>query len=101
MRIPRALMDAILAHARSGYPYEVCGVLLGRNGAGDRRVDRVVPVVNREQDSPQVRYEIAPEDLVRVQRDGRGAGERAARGECSAAALKIEKRMIRRRGVPL
>ena len=74
MRIPRALMDAILAHARSGYPYEVCGVLLGRNGAGDRRVDRVVPVVNREQDSPQVRYEIAPEDLVRVQRDGRDEG---------------------------
>jgi proteasome lid subunit RPN8/RPN11 len=74
MRIPRTLMDAILSHARSGYPYEVCGVLLGRNGGGERRVDRVVPVVNREPDSPRVRYEIAPEDLVRVQREGRDEG---------------------------
>ena len=74
MRIARALMDQILGHARSGYPFEVCGVLLGRNGGGARRVDRVVAAVNRERDSPRVRYEIAPEDLVRIQREGRDEG---------------------------
>ena len=74
MRIARSLMEQILVHARAGYPYEVCGVLLGRNGAGERRVDRVVPAVNRERESPRVRYEIAPEDLVRIQREGRDGG---------------------------
>jgi proteasome lid subunit RPN8/RPN11 len=74
VRIPRSLMEQILVHARAGYPYEVCGVLLGRNGAGERRVDRVVPAVNRERESPRVRYEIAPEDLVRIQREGREGG---------------------------
>jgi proteasome lid subunit RPN8/RPN11 len=74
MKIPRSLMDQILAHARSGYPYEVCGVLLGRNGGGGALVDRVVPAVNRERELPRVRYEIAPEDLVRIQREGRDDG---------------------------
>jgi proteasome lid subunit RPN8/RPN11 len=74
VRISRDLIGQILGHARSGYPFEVCGVLLGRNGEGARRVDRVVPAVNRERDSPRVRYEIAPEDLVRIQREGRDEG---------------------------
>jgi proteasome lid subunit RPN8/RPN11 len=74
MKISRSLMEQILVHARAGYPYEVCGVLLGRNGGGERRVDRVVPAVNRERESPRVRYEIAPEDLVRIQREGRDGG---------------------------
>jgi proteasome lid subunit RPN8/RPN11 len=74
MRIPRNQMDQILAHARSGYPHEVCGVLLGRNGGSSARVDRVVPAVNREREMPRVRYEIAPEDLVRIQREGRDDG---------------------------
>jgi proteasome lid subunit RPN8/RPN11 len=74
VKIPRALMEQILGHARSGYPFEVCGVLLGHNGEGVRQVDRVVPAANRERDAPRVRYEIAPEDLVRIQREGRDEG---------------------------
>jgi proteasome lid subunit RPN8/RPN11 len=64
-------VDALLAHARDGYPFEVCGVLLG--GAG--RVRRVVRVANRETEQPRVRYQIAPEDLLRVQREARGDGQ--------------------------
>jgi len=74
VKISRVLMEQILGHARSGYPFEVCGVLLGRNGDGARRVDGVIPAVNRERDSPRVRYEIAPEDLVRIQREARDDG---------------------------
>jgi proteasome lid subunit RPN8/RPN11 len=74
MRIPRAQVDAILDHARSGYPYEVCGVLLGRGPDGARRVEEVVAVTNRETESPRVRYQIAPEDLIRIQRAARDQG---------------------------
>ena len=65
--------DTMLAHALDGYPFEVCGVLVGR--AGDRRVRRVVRVANQEQEEPRVRYVIAPEDHLRVQREAREAGE--------------------------
>ena len=74
MKIPRAHVDSILAHALSGYPFEVCGVLLGRGLDGARRVDKVIAVPNRETEAPRVRYQIAPEDLVRIQREGREEG---------------------------
>lgn len=82
MRIPWAKVEEILSHARSGYPFEVCGVLLGRNGEkgmelarSSARVEKVVPVVNRETEAPRVRYQIAPEDLIRIQREGRLGGQ--------------------------
>ena len=74
MRIPRAQVEAMLAHARTGYPFEVCGVLLGRGGEGARRVEEVVGVVNRETEAPRVRYQIAPEDQIRIQREARERG---------------------------
>ncbi|HEY7410572.1 MAG TPA: M67 family metallopeptidase [Vicinamibacteria bacterium] len=74
MLIAHDLLETMLAHARKGYPLEVCGVLLGRGEDGGARVERVVPVPNRETASPAVRYQIAPEDLLRVQREGREGG---------------------------
>src|SRR5260370_19605681 len=46
-------------------------------GAPGRGVEvaAIVPVVNRESESPKVRYQIAPEDLIRIQREGRERGE--------------------------
>jgi proteasome lid subunit RPN8/RPN11 len=65
--------DSMLAHALEGYPFEVCGVLVGR--AETRAVRRVVRVRNREEESPRVRYVIAPEDLLRIQKDARESGD--------------------------
>lgn len=74
MTIDRAVADRILAHARSGYPYEVCGVLIGAPD-GARRVQSAQPVVNREPDQPRVRYQIAPQDLIAIQHDARARGQ--------------------------
>jgi proteasome lid subunit RPN8/RPN11 len=74
MRIPRAQVEAMLEHARTGYPYEVCGIMLGRGPDGARRVEEVVAVANRETEAPRVRYQIAPEDQIRVQREARERG---------------------------
>jgi proteasome lid subunit RPN8/RPN11 len=75
VKVPRPQADAIKEHALAGYPFEVCGVLLGRNGDPlGTRVERVVRVVNREEEMPRVRYQIAPEDLIRIERDARDAG---------------------------
>jgi proteasome lid subunit RPN8/RPN11 len=62
----RAMED----HARRGYPDEVCGVLVGQR-AGEVTVESVIPVANRERETPRVRYQIAPEDLLRIQRESR------------------------------
>jgi len=62
----------MLTHATSGYPFEVCGVLVGGSGG---RVSKTLPLVNRETEFPRVRYQIAPEDLIRVQKESRQVGE--------------------------
>ena len=74
MRIRREHLEEISAHGRRGYPFEVCGVLVGTSADGLRRVEEVVPVDNRETERPRVFYQIAPEDLLRVQRAADAAG---------------------------
>jgi proteasome lid subunit RPN8/RPN11 len=70
VKIPRAVAECMLAHVRAGYPFEACGALLGRG----REVRRVAPLENRETETPRVRYEIAPLDLVHLDREAREEG---------------------------
>jgi proteasome lid subunit RPN8/RPN11 len=74
LRIEARPLEAIIAHVRAGYPLEICGVLLGRKDEGGMVVVEAVAVENRERVAPRVRYEIAPEDLLRLQRDARATG---------------------------
>jgi proteasome lid subunit RPN8/RPN11 len=71
MKIRQEHLDAISEHGKRGYPYEVCGILLGRFGTS---VEKVVPAENRETEQPRIRYQIDPADLLRVQRESREAG---------------------------
>ena len=75
MKISRSDAEGILAHARAGYPHEVCGVLLGSASHDEVRVARTVPVTNQEMERPAVRYQIAPEELIAVQRSARADGQ--------------------------
>ena len=70
MRIRGEHVLAVEDHARRGYPDEVCGVLIGQR-AQEVTVEAVIPVANREREAPRVRYRIAPEDLLRIQRESR------------------------------
>jgi proteasome lid subunit RPN8/RPN11 len=60
----------MIAHVQAGYPLEACGALLGR----DHEVVRIVPLDNRETETPAVRYAIDPKDLVRLDRESRAEG---------------------------
>lgn len=44
MRLPAALADALVAHAREEFPNECCGLIAGRGGTATR----VLPAVNSE-----------------------------------------------------
>jgi proteasome lid subunit RPN8/RPN11 len=75
MRISRRDYEDVLAHARLGHPFEVCGALLGRSSSPEElRVETVLRMENREAASPRTRYVIAPEELLTAQRDARVRG---------------------------
>jgi [CysO sulfur-carrier protein]-S-L-cysteine hydrolase len=63
--LPRAIVDAIAAHARSEYPNEACGLVIGDRPAGEGGTAlRFEPVRNRA--ASPYRYEIHPDDLLRL-----------------------------------
>jgi proteasome lid subunit RPN8/RPN11 len=66
--------DQTRRHGEETYPHECCGVLLGQFSPEGRTVEATVRCGNTRTDSPQNRYHIAPQELVRVQRQAREKG---------------------------
>ncbi|MBB5345417.1 M67 family metallopeptidase [Tunturibacter empetritectus] len=80
LRIHYADYEALRAHGEETYPNECCGVLLGKNIAGEddgvtvNHVQQIVRAGNTRTDSAHNRYQIAPQELVKIQRQARGLG---------------------------
>jgi proteasome lid subunit RPN8/RPN11 len=65
VRLPAAIRDALVAHARDEAPNEGCGIVIGDRPAAEGGVARRwVPVRNASK-SP-LRYSIEPDDLLRL-----------------------------------
>ena len=72
--IPAAIVDAIVAHARAGYPNEACGLVIGSAPAADGGAAlRFEPCRNRA--ASPYRYEIDPDDLLRITIEAEDADE--------------------------
>jgi proteasome lid subunit RPN8/RPN11 len=76
LKLSRTEYESLRRHGEETYPYECCGVLLGRmDDGGTRLVTSTARCGNTRTDSPHNRYHIDPRDLVRIQREGRERGE--------------------------
>jgi len=65
---------ALRAHGEQTYPHECCGILLGKAAPDGNQVRELVPAGNTRSDSAHNRYNIAPEELIRTQRQARKRG---------------------------
>ncbi|OLC24062.1 MAG: hypothetical protein AUH40_09410 [Chloroflexi bacterium 13_1_40CM_65_17] len=74
MRIRRLAFEAIQAHGAEGYPNEICGIMLGPLGQGERAVTEVRRARNIIVERSRDRYEIDPLDQIRIQREADAAG---------------------------
>ena len=63
-------LDAIRAHGEEDYPYECCGLLIGRFEEYERKlVSEVYPISNaREEAAKRNRFLIRPDELLRGER---------------------------------
>ena len=65
-------LAAIRAHGISDYPYECCGLLLGRYESNGKVVSETFPISNaREESAKRNRFLITPEELMRGERYAR------------------------------
>ncbi len=75
LRIHYEEYEALRAHGQETYPHECCGVLLGKNDPSlGNQVKQIVRAGNTRTDSAHNRYQIAPIELVKIQRQARGLG---------------------------
>lgn len=76
LKLSEQVYDTIRRHGEETYPYECCGVLLGRSHATEslNEVEEAVRAGNTRTDSARNRYNIAPQELVKIQRQGRERG---------------------------
>ena len=82
LKLNEQIYNTLRKHGEETYPHECCGVLLGQSTTcGDSpNIDVVNSVVdavragNTRTDSAHNRYNIAPQELVRIQRQGRERG---------------------------
>lgn len=74
LRLRFADYEAMRAHGEETYPHECCGIMLGKSETDGNEVRLLVRAGNTRTDSAHNRYHIAPEELIRAQREGRKAG---------------------------
>ena len=79
LKLTTAIYEAMRTHGEETYPHECCGVLLGRSAVGVDEVfvnivESAVRAGNTRTDSPRNRYNIAPQELVKIQRQARESG---------------------------
>jgi proteasome lid subunit RPN8/RPN11 len=74
LKLSETIYNALRTHGEETYPHECCGVLLGRSHEGANEAEEAVRAGNTRTDSAHNRYNIAPQELVRIQRQGRERG---------------------------
>jgi proteasome lid subunit RPN8/RPN11 len=74
LQLTRAVYEAICAHGEETYPHECCGALLGKLTADGWRIEAAVKAGNTRKDSAHNRYNIAPGELVKIEREARSQG---------------------------
>lgn len=74
LKLNEAEYEALRAHGEETYPHECCGILLGHVREGENEVVELMRAGNTRTDSAHNRYHIAPQELIRAQREGRKKG---------------------------
>jgi proteasome lid subunit RPN8/RPN11 len=82
LRLTRTIYDSIRTHGEETYPHECCGAILGRfvvadpanSETGGWVVEDAVRAGNTRTDSAHNRYQIAPIELVKIEREARSRG---------------------------
>ena len=63
LRLPAAMIDEMVAHAREDLPNECCGMIAGKDGAAQKLYR------TRNAEASPFRYNIEPLDLLRIERE--------------------------------
>ena len=67
MKIQQQALDSIRSHGAQGFPYEICGLLIGK--PAENLITDVRAVRNLEEQNPEVRYLIDDREDMRIRKE--------------------------------
>src|SRR5918912_291504 len=71
IRLHASHREAIATHGEETYPHECCGFLVGGEQEDVKVVQEVWRARNARDDSPQNRYLVPPEEVLRAEKEAR------------------------------
>jgi proteasome lid subunit RPN8/RPN11 len=74
LKLTHSDYQALRAHGEETFPHECCGILLGKSTPEGNEVHQLLRAGNTRTDRAHDRYNIAPEELIKAQRQARGLG---------------------------
>lgn len=74
LAIPAALVVQLSSHGERTYPEECCGVLLGTEKSGARRVEALVELANSMEGDRARRFLVTPQQYLQAEEEARSAG---------------------------
>ena len=74
IQIDSEAWQVMVSHAKSTYPNECCGAMIGTIDGDDKSVKISVPIENAFTGVQHERYELRPEDLLKADREARSRG---------------------------
>ncbi|MDN0083574.1 M67 family metallopeptidase [Crenobacter sp. SG2305] len=75
LHLPPDIFDALCKAARQGYPYEACGLLIGRREGSVHHVVAMRQARNLNRERAHDRYELDPADYLTAELAARDAGQ--------------------------
>jgi len=69
LKIKKSLLEQIKKQSEEGYPYEICGFILGKIDYKNnvRQAVEVIQVENQNKERANDRFEISPKDYMKVE----------------------------------
>ena len=74
IQIDSQAWQVMVSHAKSTYPNECCGAMIGTIDGDEKSVKVAVPIANAFTGVQHERYELRPEDLLKADREARTRG---------------------------
>jgi proteasome lid subunit RPN8/RPN11 len=74
IQIDKPAWDLMVSHARTTYPNECCGAMIGMIDGGHKLVKTAVPLENAFQGEQGERYQLRQEDLLKADAEARRQG---------------------------
>lgn len=75
MEIEKEVWEKIIKLSEQGYPFEVCGILVGKIEKDKKRITMVYPTENINRERARDRYEIDPREILRTEEKIRACGK--------------------------